>query len=205
MSFFKENRTAGIALIILGVINLIGALAALVGVFTAKDGIVVSAAVACIGPIIMAVLYFRFGVSVKNGTISKKIDILAYFVRLAGLSEIILAIFNLWNNIETGGAWAAIGALIISIIIGLIILAVSGRINDGKQDTLDKVIWIILVVLFAISAIMDIVALVGVIAAGVTISLAILTTIVLPIISFIIDVFMLLLLFDSDVKREMNM
>ena len=74
MSFFKENRTAGIALIILGVINLIGALAALVGVFTAKDGIIVSAAVACIGPII---LYFRFGVSVKNGSISKKIDILA--------------------------------------------------------------------------------------------------------------------------------
>ncbi len=203
MSFFKENRTAGIALMILGVINLIGALVALVGALTGS--IVISAVVACIGPIIMAVLYFRFGVSVKNGGVPEKIDILAYFVRLAGLSEIIIAVFNLWNAWETKGAWAAIAALAISIIIGLIILFVAGRINDRKQDTGDKIIWVILVVLFAISAIMDIVAIVGVIAAGIAFDLTFLTIVVLPIVSFIIDVFMLLLLFDSDVKREMNM
>ena len=205
MSFFKETRTAGIALIILGVINLIGALAALVGVVSAKDGIVASAVVACIGPIIMAVLYFRFGVSVKNGGIPEKIDILAYFVRLAGLSQIIIAVFNLWNAWETSGAAAALGGLVISIIIGLIILFVAGRINDRKQDTGDKIIWVILVVLFALSALANIFAVIGVLVSGVSFDLSILDNLVLPIVSFIINVFMLLLLFDSDVKREMNM
>ena len=205
MSFFKENRTAGIALIILGVINLIGALATLVGVVTAKDGIIASAAVSCIGPIIMAVLYFRFGVSVKNGTISKKIDILAYFVRLAGLGMIINAIFNLWNAWETAGFGAAIIGVIISIVLGLIILAISARINDGKQDTLDKVIWIILVVIFALAVLGNILSVIGIFTASITLDLSILSVVVLPIVNLIIDIFMLLLLFDSDVKREMNM
>ena len=204
MSFFSENRTAGIALMVLGAINLIVAIVALATALTAKN-IVISAVVACFGPLIMAVLYFRFGVSIKNGGVPKKIDILAYFVRLAGLSEIIIAVFNLRNAWETQGAWAAIGALAISIIIGLIILFIAGRINDGKQDTGDKIIWIILVVLFAVSALLDIFAVVGVIAAGVTLDLAFLSLVIVPIVSFIIDVFMLLLLFDSDVKREMNM
>ena len=204
MSFLKENKTAAYAFIILGAISLVLAVVALVGTLTAKS-IIVSAVVACIGPIIMALLYFRFGYSIKNGNISKKIDILAYFVRLAGLSNIILAIFNLWANYENDGGWAALGSLIISIIIGLIILAVSGRINDGKQDTLDKIIWIILVVLFAISVIMGIFAIIGILIGGLAIDISLLSVIVLPIISLIIDLFMLVLLFDSDVKSEMNM
>jgi len=189
---------------VLGAINLIVGLVALVTALTAGD-IVVSAVVACIGPIIMAALYLRFGISVKNGGVPKKIDILAYFVRLAGLSEIIIAVFNLWNAIETEGALAAIVALAVSIIIGLIILFIAGRINDGKQDTGDKIIWIILVVLFAISAVLDILAIIGIFTAGVAFDWTLLSTVILPIASFIIDVFMLLLLFDSDVKREMNM
>ncbi len=205
MSFFKENRTAGIALMVLGAINLVVGLVALVTALTAGN-IVVSAVVACIGPIIMAALYLRFGISVKNGGVPKKIDILAYFVRLAGLSEIIIAVFNLWYAIETSGAIAAIGALIISIIIGLIILFIAGRINDGRQDTGDKIIWIILVVLFAISALLDIGSIIGFIADGdFSLNLETVSAIIVPIASFIIDVFMLLLLFDSDVKREMNM
>ncbi len=205
MSFFKENRTAGIALMVLGAINLIVGLVALVTALTGGD-IIISAVVACIGPIIMAALYLRFGISVKNGGVPKKIDILAYFVRLAGLSEIIIAVFNLWYAIETSGAIAAIGTLIVSIIIGLIILFIAGRINDGRQDTGDKIIWIILVVLFAISAVLDLLAIIGFITGGdFSLDLETISAIIVPIASFIIDVFMLLLLFDSDVKREMNM
>ncbi|MBR4180933.1 MAG: hypothetical protein IKQ57_02165 [Candidatus Methanomethylophilaceae archaeon] len=205
MSFFKENRTAGIALMVLGAINLIVGLVALVTALTAGN-IVVSAVVACIGPIIMAALYLRFGISVKNGGVPKKIDILAYFVRLAGLSEIIIAVFNLWYAIETSGAVVAIGAVIISVIIGLIILFIAGRINDGRQDTGDKIIWIILVVLFAISAVLDVLAVIGFITDGnFAFDLKTISALIVPIASFIIDVFMLLLLFDSDVKREMNM
>ncbi|MBR2093255.1 MAG: hypothetical protein IKM91_01355 [Candidatus Methanomethylophilaceae archaeon] len=205
MSFFKENRTAGIALMVLGAINLIVGLVALVTALTAGN-IVVSAVVACIGPIIMAALYLRFGISVKNGGVPKKIDILAYFVRLAGLSEIIIAVFNLWYAIETSGAAVAIGAVIISVIIGLIILFIAGRINDGRQDTGDKIIWIILVVLFAISAVLDVLAVIGFITDGnFAFDLKTISALIVPIASFIIDVFMLLLLFDSDVKREMNM
>ena len=204
MSFLDDNKTAGIAFIILGVLQLIAALATLVGAVTAKDGVVISAVVACLGPIIMAVLYFRFGVSIKNGSISKKIDILAYFVRLAGLSQIILSVFSFWHNWELEGGIAAVGGLIISIIIGLIILFIAGRINDGKQDTGDKIIWIILVVLFVIAVIGNLISLVGVFALDVSLfdkAISFITVVV----NLIINLFMLVLLFNSDVKREMNM
>jgi len=207
MSFFKENRTAGIALMVLGLINLIGAVAALVGVVT-EEKIQVSAAVACIGPIIMAILYFRFGVSIKNGGVSKKIDILAYFVRLAGLGFIINAVFALWNTFENSDIGVALGGLVLNIIIGLIIIFIAGRINDGKQDAGDTATWLILVVLFAISAISAIIAVIGIffdaIDGKIALDLTILDNVLLPIVNLIIAIFMFILLFDSDVKREMN-
>ena len=203
MSFLSDTKTAGWALLILGIINLIGALAVLVGAF--DGGIVVSEIVVAIGAIIMAVLYFRFGVSVKNGDIPKKIDILAYFVRLAGIGSIVSAIFNFWNNWEVSGGVTAIVSLIIGIIVGLIILAISARINDGKQDTLDKIIWIILVILFILEIIGDVMGIIGIFTASLALDLSILTIVVLPIVNLIIAIFMICLLFDSDVKREMNM
>ncbi len=190
---------------VLGLINLIGAVAALVGVVT-EEKIQASAAVACIGPIIMAILYFRFGVSIKNGGVSKKIDILAYFVRLAGIGFIINSVFALWNTFENNEVGVALGALIIDIIIGLIIIFVAGRINDGKQDAGDTATWLILVVLFAISAIMAIAAVVGIFLhlGDLKLDLTILDNVLLPIVNLIIAIFMFILLFDSDVKREMN-
>ena len=202
MSFFDDNKTLGTALIVLGAVQFILGVVALVGAVT--DGIDGPTAVAAIGPIIVAILYFAFGMKIRNGEMTNKLDILAYFVRLAGIGMIINAVFSLWNSYEDSGLGAALGGIILTIIFALIIMFLAGRINDGKKDTLDKVIWIALVVLFALAALANIFSLIGTLI-GITFSLTYLANLIIVIANIIIDIFMLCLLFNKDVKEGMNM
>jgi hypothetical protein len=141
-----------------------------------------------------------YGIKVLNGVISEKIDILAAYVRVVGVITIINGIFLAIAMVIIGADLLseAIGA-IISIIVGLIIIFISTKINDGKQSTGDKIIWILLLIFFIIDVIASILS---IIAGFDPFSLS---TIVTGICATIAYLFMLILLFDSDVKKEMGM
>ncbi len=208
MSFFDDNKTLGTALIVIGAIQFILGVASLVGALT--DGIDGPTAVAAIGPIIVAILYFAFGVKVRNAEITNKLDILATYVKLAGLGIIINAVFGLWNSYEDATAankdvFLALAGLAIAIIIGIIIIAIAGRINDGKKDNLDRVIWFILVILFALGVLANLFALVSAIIGIGNFSLVYLANMLITIANLIICIFMVCLLFNKDVKEGMNM
>jgi hypothetical protein len=66
--------------------------------------------------------------------------------------------------------------------------------TDGKTDTVDKILWVLLVLVFIISAIFDIIAM---------IAFPIAT--IMGIAGLIVDLFMLLALLDNDVKAKMGM
>ena len=87
---------------------------------------------------------------------------------------------------------AIVGA-ILAVIIGLVIVFISTKINDGKQTTGDSIIWIILLIAFIIMLIvsaLEIITLVGIIDG---------------IAHILIALFMIAFLFDSEVKAKMNM
>jgi len=201
MSFFSDPKNAGLAFMIIGVIGVVLAIITIVlglinyevelGDKTYKFGIAV--AVGAIGSIIFGCMQFGYGKIVRNNP-PAKIDILAMFVKLVGVGTIVLGIFNAieviidnFDNVGTG----LVGA-IISIVIGLIIIWIGTKINDGKQTIGDKIIWIILLVVFVLSliaAVLEILTIVGIITG---------------ICDLIIYVFMIILLFDAEVKKEMG-
>ena len=200
MSFFEDPKNAGLAIIIVGILQMIGAILAIVlGVIGLEDDdgekiFTIGSAVAGIGSLICGFIYFAFGKKVRGGSISAKIEILAQFVRVVGVCVIIGGIFSAIGAIVDGGdIGGALVSGIIAIILGLIVLWIAGKINDGKQTTGDKIIWILLLVIFAICiiiAILEIITIIG---------------IIYGICHLIIYVFMLMLLLSSDVKSAMGM
>jgi len=200
MSFLNSPKTAGNAFEIIGILQIMG------GIFAIIDGIrdeevdIGFAAVIGISAIVCGSILAFYGWKVRSGEISEKIDILAIFVRISGIITIISGLFLVIAEAMIGAdvLTEAISA-IITIVIGLIIIFISTKINDGKQTTGDKIIWVLLLVFFILDVIGSILTIVG------GFDPFRLSTIVTGICYTIAYIFMILLLFDSDVKKEMGM
>jgi hypothetical protein len=107
---------------------------------------------------------------------------------------IITAVFECIANVVAGVSLGAqLYSTIITIVLGLIVLFCAGKINDGKKTGGDKVIWILLLLIFIIEilfAILLIITIVG---------------IILGICNLVLYGCMFALLIDNDVKNAMNM
>jgi hypothetical protein len=185
---------------ILGILQIIGGIAAVIAPFMDQSVNQAFSTVLGIGAIICGAIMYVYGYKVHNGSISAKIDILAAFVRIAGITTIIAGVFTVIANVIIGAdvATEAITA-IVTIVIGLIIIFISTKINDGKQTTGDKIIWVLLMIIFIIDVILSVFTIV----AGLNpISL---TVIVTGICDLLVYIFMVILLCDKDVKSEMGL
>ena len=199
MAFFSA-KNAGLAFMILAVVEAIVAVLMIVLSFMdIEDLKKYSTAyfiIVAVGALIAACLYFTFGKKVRDGEVSNKIDILAQYVKIVGIVTIVGGICGAIAEavgLDDVSFGAALGGAIISIILGLIIMFIASKINDGKQTTGDKVIWIILLVIFVLLIIAAVGEIITIIGAPVGIC------------DLIIYVFMLTLLVDPEVKSEMNM
>ena len=198
MAFFSA-KNAGLAFMIVAVLSIISAIALIVMSIMDVDVESIKAheltyfIILAIGEVICACLYFTYGQKVRSRAIDRKIDILANYVKIVGITTIIGGLFSAVAVIVEGGdlGSALVGA-IIAIVLGLIILFIASKINDGKQTTGDKLIWIILLVVFVICLLWAILEIIAII------------TIISGICDLIIFSFMILLLIDEDVKKEMG-
>ena len=201
-SFFDNTKVVGFAFLVVGFILIFSAIFSIILGFVdvsdeMKEGIdnwMPYCVVGGIGSLICALLYTFFAMKVNNGTYSQKIVILEKYVGIVGITMIIDGIFAGAASIAGGQeVSAAVAGIIISIIIGLIIVFISTKINDGKETVGDSIIWIILLIAFIlllIVSIFEIFTLIGIIDG---------------IAHIIIALFMIAFLFDPEVKKKMNM
>ena len=186
MSFFDNTKIVGWAFTIIGILMIVSALLQIVDAVGMEGGIGenIGYLIAAIGAIIAAVIYFKFGNSVRVGAISNKIDILATFVKVVGATTAVGGI------ISSIGFWDSI----VAIILGLIIIWIGGKIDDGKTTGFDKILWIVLLLIFLVLFITSLLAIGG----G-------FMQIISSICSVIVYLFMAVFLFDGDVKKKMGM
>lgn len=197
MSFFDNTKIAGWALFFAGLLMIVSALVGFYDAFAEHEGAgdQIGYLVIAIGALIGGLIYFGFGNSVRTGAISEKIEIVARLVLTVGTCTIVAAFFGIIGQvlIEVGDL-GAIGMQILSFIFGLILLWIGKTINDGKTTTFDKILWIVLVVVFII---LFLVNLFGIVPIGLSSISAILMA--------IIYLFLLVFMFDNDVKKKMGM
>ncbi len=196
MSFFDNTKNAGWALTIIGILMIISALVGFYTAFTADGGIGenVGLVVIAIGALIAAVIYFLYGNKVRTGAISTKIDVLGNYVRIVGVTTIIVALFTAIGSFLTEYSfWDQI----VMIILGLIVIWASTKIMDGQKTTIDKVLWIVLLIVFVI---LFIVNFIGIFTNGFDV-----VTIIRSVCYAVVYLLMAGFLLDSDVKKKMGM
>lgn len=194
MSFTDNQKIVGWAFVIVGILYVI---AALLVIYGALDNDNTTAYIIIgVGSLIAAILYLLFGNKVRTNAISGKLNVLGNYVRIVGVVSVVSGLFVViagffFNDTSDLTGAGIIGTGVFSIILGLIIMWASGKILDGKETTFDKILWIILVVVFILMLIGEI--------------LSILADPIDAICGIIIAVFMLAYLFDPEVKKAMNM
>ena len=200
--FFDNHKIVGFAFMVVGMILVIDAILTIVLGFVdvnddLKEGIdnwTIYCVLGGIGSLICAVLYTMFAMKVYNGVYSEKIVILERYVMIVGLTIALGGVFNAIASIAGGeDVGVALVAAVISVAIGLLIMFIATKINDGKQTVGDSIIWIILLIAFIIVMILSILMLFS------------LSSIIDGIAHLIIALFMIAFLFDADVKKKMNM
>ena len=195
MSFFDNTKVAGWGLFIIGIILIINAIIQIYDGATMPDDALEKTGfiIAGVGALLAAFVFFGFGNSVRNGSISNKIDILGKFVITYGIATIIANIFS-----AIGGAMREISATdsIIWIIIGIIIVIIGSKIGDGKTTTFDKILWVILLILFVILFIGNL--------AGIVNANGDVIAIIANILYAIVYLYMIAFLFDGDVRKKMG-
>ena len=200
--FFDNHKIVGFAFMVVGMILVIDAILTIVLGFVdvnddMKEGIdnwTIYCVLGGIGSLICAVLYTMFAMKVYNSVYSEKIVILERYVMIVGLTIALGGVFNAIASIAGGeDVGVALVAAVISVAIGLLIMFIATKINDGKQTVGDSIIWILLLIAFIIVLILSIFMLFS------------LATIVDGIAHIIIALFMIAFLFDADVKKKMNM
>ena len=163
--FFDNHKIVGFAFMVVGMILVIDAILTIVLGFVdvnddMKEGIdnwTIYCVLGGIGSLICAVLYTMFAMKVYNGVYSEKIVILERYVTIVGLTIALGGIFNAVASIAGGqDVGVAIVSAILSILIGLIIMFIATKINDGKQTVGDSIIWILLLIAFIIVLILSI-------------------------------------------------
>ena len=209
MSFFDNTKIVGGAFVVVGVLQIIAAIFAIVAGFMdqpeeTKELITQNwtaySIVIGVGSLICALLYYVFAALVYRGRISKKIFILATYVRVVGIVTAIGGVFGAIAAIIGGmDIGASIFTAIILIVIGLIIVFIASKIVDGEQTIGDKIIWILLLIVFVLKLVFEAIGVVG------SFNPLSLTGILSGIAGVVIALFMLAFLFDSEVKSEMNM
>ena len=200
--FFDNHKIVGFAFMVVGMILVIDAILTIVLGFVdvnddMKEGIdnwTIYCVLGGIGSLICAVLYTMFAMKVYNGVYSEKIVILERYVMIVGLTIALGGVFNAIASIAGGeDVGVALVAAVISVAIGLLIMFIATKINDGKQTVGDSIIWILLLIAFIIVMILSILMLFS------------LSTIIDGIAHLIIALFMIAFLFDPEVKKKMNM
>ena len=200
MMFFEDTRSIGLIFWIAAALLILNAAIVILGAFT--DDIVIIpdyvtdekmyCLVAGIGSAIIAFLYALKA----HRTMSRKntrIEILRSYIMTVGLGTLLGGFFTglaefLYTDHPAGGMIVTA----ISIIIGAIIILVAFSVTNGKKGFMKKFIWFILVIAFALMALNGIEPAEDYWEYAENIS------------HLIIAVFMLALISDNDVRKEMG-
>lgn len=193
MSFIDNEKIVGWAFFIIGILMIISAIVQIYDATTMDGGLGdhLGYLVAAIGAVLAAIIYFKFGNSVRTGSLSGKLKILGNYVRVVGVTSIVIGIFG-----AIGGIMSDISFWdnVLEIILGLIVVWASGQLLDGKKTLADKVLWILLLVIFVILFIAQLIDMGGDA-----------LDIVVAVCNVIVYLFMILYLVDEDVRKKLGM
>ncbi len=192
MSFFDNTKNVGLMMFIIAILGLIQAVIEICNgaTFDGETKEKVGYVIIGIGALIGAIIFFKFGNSVRKGSISGKLDVVAGFVKTVGFMTVVASIFAIIGGALVSAELAAGGVVL--LIFGAIVLFCGKKIDDGKNTGFDSVLWILLVIIFFIMMLASLAGFFGNI-----------FDIIDGICSFIMYLCILVFMFDKEIKNAM--
>lgn len=164
-SALEDQDQAGLALIVAGLALMIASIVAVAikinGGYIATTGYAMSV----VGSVVVGIIYIGFGLRVRGGSsrdiissklglsggaISGKFRILAEYVHVFAFAEILWGLFSLVGNAADGDG---IGSAFVDIIVGLVAFWTYYEITNRKTGIENRVLWIVVLVLFILEII----------------------------------------------------
>ncbi len=199
MSFFDDIKNFGIVALVLAVISLVYAIYGMVTGISSGY-----AWMGYIGELVFAILLGLIGFSVINGVISDKLVVLGKITFVIGIVSIVEAIVLAVISIVSGAVipWMLV---ISSVVIGVLAFLAASSILNGKATFADKIIWIFLLIIFALSLLGAVSALFASFAVVGSSLLVGIITLIYSLAMLFFYIFLLVSLFSDDVKSGMGM
>jgi hypothetical protein len=198
MWFFDNTRALGILFWIVAIIQLAVGILILVLPLVMPDSFEEDVEytfylIVGLGQVVAALIYWWNADKVMKGKILGRINVLASYVAIVGVTSMIvygcLGAAQVYVGVEVETSMmVVVGA----IIVALIMLLVSFKIAKGKKGLLKKIIWVILVISFGVMLIRSVLPADDYL------------TLIVSIAYLIISVFMLILLFSAEVRAAMG-
>jgi hypothetical protein len=199
MAFFSSTKTLGI------IFEIVGAFIALEGVLMIALGVMAQLGmidtdlplmlflIEGAGSLIAGVIYIVYADKVARGRFDRKVDVLAGYVKMVGVTTLIvwLATAAAEYLYVDQSEEMLIGAAVVSVIAILVII-LGTRINNGKKGLGKKVLYVFLIIVFIGMMIMSL------------LEAEDWLTYVDHILHLIVAVFLVLLMFDNEVKMDMG-
>lgn len=205
MSSLDETKNFGLIMLFLGLLSVVSGILAIVD---STDNII-----AKIGALIFGLMILTFGFATYGGKVllfpnlydqgvDSKFGVLATFITVLGMANIILGGCQLVDAIISEGGNLAIGAT--SIVVGIIMLIIAMFMKDGATTTMDKIIWIVLAIIFVLGIIGSLIGLFGVFG-GEQELLPLLVSLLLAIARVLMFLMLFVYLISDEVKAKMGM
>ena len=216
MAFFDNQDHAGLALLIMAIVSILMGIVSIIWEIIDGDEIIIANIIFALGTLVGGFLYLAFAQRVRGntgsnkfsdkfgvsgGALTDKFDIIVEFVHVFAMATLVTGIFKIIGGIVEfiqdtgveGGAVSLIISGVVYIIIAFIVMWLYRKITDGKDSLVDKIVWIILLIVFLLYIIFGLLACLSIIG------------IPLGICAIIIGVFMFMGLLDNDVKSKFGM
>ena len=147
---FDDNQKMGSIIILVAFINAVLAIIGIILAIFVKNWNLSFFAASAVGILIASFFLYQFGLKTRDGP-NDKVAIFSGLVRLNGIVLIVMSIFYVVALAIDGLAGYAIGPAVFMVLIGLVFIWAASEIEKATQN--HDFMWILLAVLFALSAI----------------------------------------------------
>lgn len=191
MAFLDDSANLGTALVVIAIVGFIDAISAIAGSFShhAFRGLLLSG----IGQAVCAVLFLRLGMEFRRSPYASMV-MLSKYVRVVGITMIVSAVSSIAFGLFT---------VTVNLVFGLVVFWVSRRLDSHRRENVDRILWYLLVVAFALMALASLASALSSIP-GLLASAWSLTVLASSLANLFVSVFMLILLMEGDVRMSMG-
>jgi hypothetical protein len=145
MSFFDDNKKVGLALMIVGALELILGIVDIMDTAMSDEGLKAAIAIGAVGSMIAGMLWLGYGSKVRGG-INDKVAIIVGMFETVAVIFFIIGLFTGIGKAVDNDIVQGVIEIIVGIVVAFILFWVAHKISGEEKNTVSKILWFLIVI-----------------------------------------------------------